>query len=94
MLKPENITAVAESVRGAPSISIHHRYQQLNISETSLRRILFKNLGMTPYMVQKLKPIDHPMRFRFLKWAIDLQKMPILARKIIQMKLILILAGI
>ena len=29
---------------------------------------------MTPYkvqMVQEYKPIDHPMRFRFAKWACD-----------------------
>ena len=29
---------------------------------------------MTPYkaqLVQKLKRIDHPMRFRFAKWACD-----------------------
>ena len=32
---PENIAAVAESVCGAPSTSIHRRSQQLNISEIS-----------------------------------------------------------
>ena len=31
---PDNITAVAESVPETPSTSIHHRSQQLNISET------------------------------------------------------------
>ena len=67
---PENIAAVAESVCEAPSTSIHRRSQQMNISETALRRILHKDLGMTPYkvqLVQELKPIDHPMRFRFAK---------------------------
>ena len=71
---PENIAAVAESVCNAPSISIHCRSQQLNISETSLRRIMHKDLGMTPYkvqLVQELKPIDHPICFRFAKWACD-----------------------
>ena len=37
-----------------------------------MRRILHKGLGMTTYkvqLVQELKPIDHPMRFRFAKWA-------------------------
>ena len=66
--RPENIAAVAESVCEAPSI--YRRSQQLNISETSLRRILHKDLGMTPYEVQlvlELKPIDLPMRFRFAK---------------------------
>ena len=45
---PENIAAVAKSVCGAPLTSIHRRSQQLSISETSLRRILHKELGMTP----------------------------------------------
>ena len=66
----ENIAAVAKSVCEAPSTSIHRHSQQLNISETSLRRILNKDLGMTPYkvqLVQELKSIDHPMRFRFTK---------------------------
>ena len=70
----ENIAVLAESVCEAPSALIHRRSQQLNISETSLRRILHKDLGMTPYKVQlveELKPIDHPMRFRFTKWACD-----------------------
>ena len=42
------------------------------ISMISLRRILHKDLGITPYkvqLVQELKPIDHPMRFRFANWA-------------------------
>ena len=66
---------MAESVCDEPSTSIHRRSQQLNISETSLRRILHKDLGMTPYKIQlvqeELKLIDHPMRFRFAKWACD-----------------------
>ena len=58
----------------APSTPIHRRSQQLNISEASLRRILHKDFGMTTYKVQlveELKPIDHPMRFRFAKWVCD-----------------------
>ena len=94
---PENIATVAESVCGATSTSIHRRSQQLNISETALRRILHKDLGMTPYkvqLVQELKPIDHPMRFRFTKWASDRLKMLILEKKSsFQVKLILILVG-
>ena len=96
---PENITAVAESVCEAPSTSIHCRSQQLNISETLLRRILHKDLGMMPYklqLVQELKSIDHPMRFRFAKWACDRLTEDVDFRKIkpsFQMRLILILAG-
>ena len=39
-----------------------------------MSRILHKNLDITPYkvkLVQELKPIDHPMRFRFAKWVCD-----------------------
>ena len=74
MRTPENIAAVAEFVYEAPSTSIHRRSQLLNISETSLRRILYKDLDMTPYKVQlfqELKPIVHPMRFHFAKWVWD-----------------------
>ena len=46
---PANIAAVTESVCQAPSTSIQRRSQQLNISEISLRRILHKDLGITPY---------------------------------------------
>ena len=68
----QNIAAVAESVCEASSSTIHHRSQQLNISETSLKRILHKDLGITPYKVQlhhEFKPIDRPMRLRLAKWA-------------------------
>ena len=80
---PENIAAVAGSVCEAPAISVHRRSQQLNISETSLKRILHKDLGMTPYkvqLVQELKLIDHPMRFCFGS-AVNLRKMLILVKK-------------
>ena len=51
----ENIAAVPERV---PSTSIHRR-SQLNISESLLRWILHKDLGITPYKVS---------RFRFRSW--------------------------
>ena len=75
--------SAAESMCEAPSTSIHSRSQQFNISDTSLRRILHRDLGMTPYKVQLLqvlKPIDYPMCF-WSESAIDLYKMPILAKK-------------
>ena len=49
---PRNIVAVARSVRRNPSISAHHRSQELNISRTSLCRIMRKDLGMLLYKVQ------------------------------------------
>ena len=97
--KPENIAA-AESVCEAPSTSIHRRSQQLNILETSLKRILQKELGMMPHkvqLVQELKPINHPMHFRFAKLAFDqLTEDADFGKKkklSFEMKLILILAG-
>ena len=74
MRTPKNTATVAETVCEALSTSVHRRSQQLNISETSMRRIMHKDLGKTPQkaqLVQKLKPIDHPMCFRFAKWACD-----------------------
>ena len=96
---PENIAAVAENVCEASSTSIHRRSQRLNISGTSLKRILHKDLGMMPYkvqLVQQLKPIDHSMRFRYAKWPCDrLTEDANFGKKetSFQMKLILILAG-
>ena len=96
---PENIGAVAESMREALSTLIHRRSQQMNISKTSLWQILQKDLGMTPYqvqLIQELKPIDLPMLFRFTKWAYErLTEDTDFGRKksFFQMKLILILVG-
>ena len=49
---PDNMAAVAGSVREATSTSLHCRSEQLSISEALLRRILHKNLGITPYKIQ------------------------------------------
>ena len=68
---PDNIADVAEI---KSTTSIHRHSQQLNISETSLRRILHKDLDITAYkvqLIQGLKLIYHTMRFRFAKWACD-----------------------
>ena len=54
---PENIAAVSENMCEASLTSIHRRSQQLNISETSLRRILHKDLGMTPYKLQLVEGV-------------------------------------
>jgi len=54
----ENITVVAQSMLEQPSTSTRHRFQNLNISRTSLRRILNKDLGMKPYKVQLVQEIE------------------------------------
>ncbi|RYE12003.1 MAG: DUF4817 domain-containing protein [Sphingobacteriaceae bacterium] len=69
---PETVQAVAENVRESPSTSTRHRSQELDISRTTLRRILHKDLGMTAYKIQltrKLEARDHPLRFCFAEWA-------------------------
>ncbi|KAJ8940133.1 hypothetical protein NQ318_000654 [Aromia moschata] len=51
----ERIAAVAQSVHENPRTSTHHRSQQLNVSRTSLRRILHKDLVLFPYKLQLTK---------------------------------------
>ena len=50
--KPKTMRTPENTAADVPSTSIHRRSQQLNISETSLRRILNKHHGMKPYKVQ------------------------------------------
>lgn len=72
----ENIAAVRASVAEQPKQSIPRRSQELGISQTSLWRILRKDLGLHPYKIvltQELKPNDHLLRRNFTNWA--LQKM-------------------
>ena len=77
---PENIAAVAKSVCEAPSTSIHRRFEQLNISETSLRQILHKDLDITPRS-RSWSQLTIQCIFASLSGsAIDLQKMPILPK--------------
>jgi len=52
----ENITAVAQSVLEQSSTSNRHRSQNLNISRTSLRKILNKNLGKWQCTIFPIKP--------------------------------------
>ena len=47
MYIPENIEAVAESVRENPPTLTRHRFQELNFSRISLHRILRRDHDMT-----------------------------------------------
>ena len=79
---PKNIAAVAKSVCEALSTSIHHRSQQLNISETSLRRSLYKYLVMTSNWFKSWRQLTIQSIFASLSGpAVDWQKMPIVAKK-------------
>jgi hypothetical protein len=64
----ENIEAVRQSVAVNPSVSYRRRSQQLNISGTTLRRILKQDLHMFPYKVQltqRLLETDKPRRLAY-----------------------------
>ena len=70
----ENVAAVAESVREIPGTSIRHRSQELNISRTSLQRILRKDLHLQAYKIQlcqEFQPLDHLQRRTFVNWALQ-----------------------
>ncbi|KAJ8959649.1 hypothetical protein NQ318_021836, partial [Aromia moschata] len=64
----ERIAAVAQSVCETPRTSTRHRAQQLDVSRTSLRRILHKKLGLFAnklQITQEVKACDHPLHYRF-----------------------------
>lgn len=64
----ENIEAVRQSVAENPNVSYRRRSQQLNISGTTLRRILKQDLYMFPYKVQltqRLLETDKPRRLAY-----------------------------
>lgn len=64
----ENIERVRVSVRQEPNISTRKRAAALNVSRSSLLRILHKDLHMHPYklqLVQELQPRDHANRLLF-----------------------------
>ena len=68
----ENIAAVRESVAEHPDTSIRHRAQELNLSRTSLQRILTNDLSLYAYKVQltqELKPDEHLKRRAFVNWV-------------------------
>lgn len=68
----ENIAAVRENVAESPDTSIRHRAQELNLSATTLHRILKKDLSLHAYKIQltqELKPADHLNRRTFADWV-------------------------
>ena len=83
----ENIAAVAQSVEENPGLSIPRRSLELGIPQTSLHRILHKDLGLKAYKVQltqELKPADHQQRRVFADWVLEMHENdPVFHRKII-----------
>ena len=67
---PENIAAVAESATNIISPSFSTIEHSGDIIETNFAYRLRYD-GIKSLIVQELKPIDHPIRFHFAKWACD-----------------------
>ncbi|ERL94889.1 hypothetical protein D910_12162 [Dendroctonus ponderosae] len=70
----ENIAVVCDSAAEEPSTSTRRRAQQVNISRTSLMRILNKDLNSHAHKVQlpqELKPADHFQRRQYAVWLIE-----------------------
>lgn len=83
----ENIAAVARSVEENPGLSIPRRSLELDIPQTTLHRILHKDLSLKAFKVQltqELKPVDHHKRRIFADWVLQMhQNDPDFHRKII-----------
>ena len=72
--RSEEIIAVASaSIQNEPNQSIPRRSQELAIAQTTLRRIMRKDLGLHAFKIkltQKLKPLDHLKRRNFSNWVL------------------------
>ena len=66
---PENIEIVAESVNTSPSTSARQRSQELNISSTSIHRILRKKSQYDALQSSIHSLHDNPLRFAPLHWG-------------------------
>ena len=94
----DNIAAVAESKCEAPSTSIHRRSQQLNIWRHHWDEYCIKTLiwchKKSNWCRSSSQLTIHSVFASLNRPAFDLQKMPILAKKLsFHLKLTLILAG-
>lgn len=70
----KNIATVRESVAENQGTSIRHRSQELNISRSTMQRILVKDLHLHAYkvqLVQEIKPSDHAQRREFADWVLE-----------------------
>ena len=71
--KEEIIAAVSASLQNEPNQSIPRRSQELGIAQTTLWRIMRKDLGLHAFKIkltQKLKPLDHLKRRNFSNWGL------------------------
>ena len=69
----EIIAAVSASIQNETNQSIPRRSQELGIAQTTLWRIMRKDLGLHAFKIkltQELKPLDHLKRRNFSNWAL------------------------
>ena len=69
----EIIAAVSASIQNEPNQSIPRRSQELGIAQTTMWRIMRKDLGLHAFNIkftQELKPFDHLKRRNFSNWAL------------------------
>ena len=69
----EIIAAVSASIQNEPNQSIPRRSQELGIAQTTLWRIMQKDLGRHAFKIkltQEKKPLDHLKRRNFPNWAL------------------------
>ena len=69
----EIIAAVSAPIRNEPNHSIPRRSQELGIAQTTLWRIMRKDLGLHAFKIkltQELKALDHLKRRNFSNWAL------------------------
>lgn len=74
---PENIESVRRSVRQSPKKSSRRRSQELNVSRSSIRRILKLDLHLFPYRIQvkhKLTENDKQARVSMCEWFNDMME--------------------
>ena len=70
----EIIAAVSTSIQNEPNQLIPRRSQELGIAQTTLWRIMRKDLGLHAFKIkltQELKPLDHLKRRNFSNWALE-----------------------
>ena len=69
----EIIAAVSASIKNEPNQSIPRRSQELGSAQTTLWRIMRKDIGLHAFKIkltQELKPLDHLKRRNFSNWAL------------------------
>ena len=69
----EIVAAAKASIQNEPNQSIPRRSQELGIAQTTLWRIMQKDIGLHAFKIkltQELKPLDHLKRQNFFNWAL------------------------